>query len=632
MDSRRAVTRALEVAAADAVANETGKKAANLELWPMPERRVRFPTLSYTPLGQPRVTSTGTTIITLQQRHRGVPVLDAVRSVQIAAGATSAATGAGTTKEGRSDAPAPKLTGRIAKVPSRLDVTPRVPASAAAQAAALHVAKEWTKVVDKWAEAERGVTRGSEAGAKRKRRGRKPAIAVSNRHPKVVAQFSEPAFPTVLRKRPFEYPVAASLVVTGEGRKARLAWEVRLELEGGRAAYAVLVEATGRRTRNPRVISSRPLTAHAAALGHVFTYDPDTAAASTPCPRLRTGYPHLGGIPLSTSAWISVDATRGNNCLVVNHKNKTVRATVDGNGQLAFPTKIPPGIADGIVNTFYWINFAHDFFHLLGFDEGARNFQNHNGSGVGAGNDAVKVTVWETGIDGLANFLNRVDGTPPKMNFGKLQSRHSAFDADVIIHEYTHGVVNRTVGGGATENPLHRPQSRALAEGYCDYFAISVQNHFRRAAGQPADLVFGRWVANKPTGLRASAYGPGLTTTYGSLKNPGYANDHDAGQIWCATLLEMNEVLAEGGSLDVGDERGWELVFNSLKRLHTGTDGPTWLHARDAILDELAADLGVDPHAHPLGQSVLDVFHARGMGPAARSPDAGFAGIVEDVG
>jgi extracellular elastinolytic metalloproteinase len=188
------------------------------------------------------------------------------------------------------------------------------------------------------------------------------------------------------------------------------------------------------------------------------------------------------------------------------------------------------------------------------------------------------------------------------------------------------------VGGGARENPLDKPQSRALAEGYCDYFAMSIQNHFRRAAGQPADFVFGRWIAGKPTGLRLSAYGPGFTATYGSLRNPGYESDHDAGQVWCATLLAMNEVLADGGPLDVGDERGWTLVFNSLKRLHPLPNGPTWLHARDAILDELELLLGADPSGDPLGQQVLDVFHARGMGPLAASPDAGFSKIVEDVG
>jgi extracellular elastinolytic metalloproteinase len=625
MDPRRAVTRALELATADAAARESGReKGANLELWPVAERRPRSPTLSYTPLGQPRVTSTGTTIVTLQQRHRGVPVLDAVRSVQIRAGAS-----AGTSGEDRPEEPAPKLTGRVTKIPAKLDVTPKVPASAAAQAAALHAADEWTVAVEKWEEVERGAPRPN-ARPKRKRR-RKPAIQVSNRHPRVVAQFAEPTFATVLRKVPFEHPLTASLVVTGEGRTARLAWEVRLEIPGSRAVYAVLVEATGRRTRNPRVIESRPLTAHVAATGHVFTYDPGAAAAPIPFPRPRAGYPHLGGAPLSTSAWIAADATQGNNAFATNHKLEPVHATVGANGQLAYPSATPPGIAQGIVNAFYWVNFAHDFFHLLGFDEAARNFQNHNGSGMGAGKDAVQILVWDQGLSGLADFVNRVDGTPPQLNLGKLHARHSALEADVILHEYTHGVLNRTVGSGVVENPMTKPQSRALAEGYCDYFALSVQNHFRRAAGQPIDLVFGGWIANKPTGLRRSAYGPSLAATYGALKKPGFENDHDAGQIWCETLLELSEALADGGSLDIGDERGWRLVFNSLKRLHTGS-GPTWLDARDAILGQLAEDLGVDPQAHPLGQEVLAVFHARGMGPNARSPDAGFKKIVEDVG
>jgi extracellular elastinolytic metalloproteinase len=611
MDSRRAVTRALELATADAAAQESGKKGANLELWPVLERRPsRSHTFGYTHLGRVRVTSTGSTIVTLQQRHRGVPVLDAVRSVQLPP----------------DDSARPKLTGQVIKIPARLDVTPRVPATAAAHSATHRVAEEWTKVVEDWEAAQGGAK-----PAKRKRR-RKLAIEVSNRRPRIVAQFPDASLPTVLRKPPFDRPLTASLVVVGEGRTARLAWRVRVEVPDGRAAYAVLVEATGRWTRNPRVLDCRPLSAHATATGHVFSYDPDTAAASTACPRPRADYPVLGGVPLSTSAWITSDGTQGNNCVAVNHKNKTVRAVLDSNGALAFPTATPPGIPQGIVNAFYWVNFAHDFFHLLGFDEAAGNFQHQNGQGIGAGNDSVEVVVWDTGISGLADFINRVDGTQPRMNLGKLQSRHSALDADVILHEYTHGVVNRTVGGGASENPLKQPQSRALSEGYCDYFAISVLNHLRRAAGQTEDLVFGRWIANKPTGLRPRAYGPGFAGTYGTLKSPGLPTDHDRGQIWCQTLLEMNEALADGGPLDAGDELGWKLVFDSLKRLHGGTKGPTWLHARNAILLELAAVLGGDPATDPLGRKVLDVFHVRGMGPNAASPDAGFKKIVEDVG
>jgi len=624
MDPRRAVTRALELATADAAAQESGRKAANLELWPIPDGRpLRSHTLSYTPLGRVRVTSGGSKIVTLQQRHRGVPVLDAVRSVQIP---TAAATERAHDESG-DQVSAHKLTGQIAKIPARLDVTPRVPATAAAQAAALRVAADWTDVVKAWRDAERGTKRPT----KRKRRA-KPAIQVSNRHPRIVAQFAEPSLPTVLRKRPFEPPVTASLVVMGEGPKARLAWEVRLEIPDGRAAYAVFVEATGRRARNPRVLECRPLTAHVAATGHVFSYDPDTTATSMPFPRPRAGYPHLGGQPLSASTWISADATQGNNALAVNHKNKTVRGVPGPNGELAFPITAPPGIPEGIVNAFYWVNFAHDFFHLLGFDEAVGNFQHHNGSGTGAGTDAVKVVVWNEGIDGLANFINRVDGRQPRLNLGLLHQRHSALDADVVLHEYTHGVVNRTIGGGAKENPLDKPQSRALGEGYCDYFATSIQNSFRRTAGQPADLVFGKWIANKPTGLRPKAYGPGFTATYGSLRNPGYEHDHDAGQVWCATLLEMNWALADGGPPEQGEERGWKLVFKSLKHLHPEKKGPTWLQARDAILTELASLLGADPQGHPLGQKVLDVFHARGMGPNAASPDAGYSKIVEDVG
>jgi hypothetical protein len=75
-------------------------------------------------------------------------------------------------------------------------------------------------------------------------------------------------------------------------------------------------------------------------------------------------------------------------------------------------------------------------------------------------------------------------------------------------------------------------------------------------------------------------------------------------------------------------------VFDSLRLLHPGPRGPTFLHARDALLSEFDAAVSAqhvssDP---ALRQRVVEAFTRRGMGPAARSPDAGYRNIREDRG
>jgi extracellular elastinolytic metalloproteinase len=539
--------------------------------------------VTYEPLGLPQRTSTDLAIILLQQTHRGVPVRDAVRSAQLGSGTSDA-----------------KLTGQATPVPPDVHAIPSVGVRAAAYAAARHLADEVL--------AER-------------------RLEVSNRRPRLVAQSPDPRRTSVLAKAPFVDPITAGLVVLPE--QAALAWNVRLELPRGGGAFAVFVEATGRRTRNPRVIAWERMTAHAAnARGTVCEWDGVTAGVVRAMPRLPAEYGAL--VMPEPEAWVDTDSTAGNNVAAVVGGGGPVRATLDGQGELVFPAGSPPGIADAVVNAFYWCNVAHDFFCLVGFDEGARNFQSNNRSGLGSGGDAVRVTQWGGDVDGLGNFVNRTDGRQPELNLGVKDGRFAGLDVDVVLHEYAHGVVNRTVGNGAMENPFRQPQSRALSEGYCDYFAISLQN-FLRPAGQQ-DWIVGAWIASKPTGLRASAYRPGFTATYGSLRAPGFDEDHDAGQVWCATLLDIETALvAEMGSPD-GHLFAWRLVFDSLTRLHTGRNGPTFLHARTAIVEALERDLATQPANHPVGRAVLRVFAARGMGPNARSKSAGYTKIEEDVG
>jgi len=102
-----------------------------------------------------------------------------------------------------------------------------------------------------------------------------------------------------------------------------------------------------------------------------------------------------------------------------------------------------------MLNIFYFCNYMHDFLMLLGFDEAAGNFQEINFSNTGLGTDAVQARAHSGAVNGTANMLTPPDGMPPTMNMGLVEgiNRHTAFDADVVFHEYVHGLTNRLVGG-----------------------------------------------------------------------------------------------------------------------------------------------------------------------------------------
>jgi hypothetical protein len=75
-------------------------------------------------------------------------------------------------------------------------------------------------------------------------------------------------------------------------------------------------------------------------------------------------------------------------------------------------------------------------------------------------------------------------------------------------------------------------------------------------------------------------------------------------------------------------------VFDALGFLHPGERGPTFLHARDAILCAYEAQVGAGILASDevVRQAVRDVFGARGLGGDASSKNARFRSAHEGFG
>ncbi len=262
--------------------------------------------------------------------------------------------------------------------------------------------------------------------------------------------------------------------------------------------------------------------------------------------------------------------------------------------------------AAAVTNLFYLINAAHDYFYNLGFTEQAGNFQTDNFGRGGEENDAIRAH--SQGDFQNAFFMTPPDGIPGEMVMGifrgekyyeKSDDLDASYSAQIVFHEYAHGVTNRIVGG-PYNLCLSGIQSRSLGEGWSDYFAVSYTD----------DPVNGAYLTgDNESGIRRYSY-ENYPHTYEDLGNTGsYHSVHPNGEIWAAALWDLRK--------ELGPDRTNKLVMDGLKLTPCN---PTMIDARDAIftaLDSDAANNTADRAA------AWRVFARYGMGHSA----GGFEGI-----
>src|SRR5262249_45757576 len=103
-------------------------------------------------------------------------------------------------------------------------------------------------------------------------------------------------------------------------------------------------------------------------------------------------------------------------------------------------------------------------------------------------NDPVQADAQDGGDFNNANFSYTSDGYSPRMQMYVYNSpdpnRDADFDATVILHEYTHGLSDRLVGGGAG---ITARQMHGMGEGWSDFYSLSllVPPSANLAAGYP---------------------------------------------------------------------------------------------------------------------------------------------------
>jgi extracellular elastinolytic metalloproteinase len=195
-----------------------------------------------------------------------------------------------------------------------------------------------------------------------------------------------------------------------------------------------------------------------------------------------------------------------------------------------------------VTQLFYTANTYHDLLYQLGFTSAAGNFQTSVNGGGGKGGDEVILNAQDGAGTDNADFATPVDGQKPRMRMFiwdyTTPKRDCAFDAGVIIHEYTHGVSNRLTGGPANSNCLSVLEAGGMGEGWGDFMAIAI--HLKTTDKRTTNYPLGDWIYGNPAGIRSYVYSTSLTTnplTYAKVN--GVSEVHAIGTTWATILYEL---------------------------------------------------------------------------------------------
>jgi extracellular elastinolytic metalloproteinase len=304
-------------------------------------------------------------------------------------------------------------------------------------------------------------------------------------------------------------------------------------------------------------------------------------------------------------------------------------------------------LAHNAVQVYHFLNRYHQ--HLLqnpiGFTEAAGNFEQHNSTGKGLGGDAV-LGQSSDGADTAggfpdlghvdnANMTTFPDGTAPRMQmylfrkfaiFGlpDVVSSNGGDDAEVVYHEYTHGLSNRLVIYPDGNSGLDNLQAGAMGEAWSDWYALDFVNDEGFKPDPPGDgnFIMGQYTfggdlrsqpVDCPVGAPASACpgagdaGPG-GYTYGDFgKIAGAPEVHADGEIWLETLWDLRNAL--------GSNLTEKLVTRGME---LSPPSPSFLDMRNAIVQaDLVATGGANADA------IWETFAHRGMGYFAVSVNSG---------
>jgi subtilase family serine protease len=415
---------------------------------------------------------------------------------------------------------------------------------------------------------------------------------------------------------PFRREVTSELLWLPMDGGLRLAWRVDIEPDGEPQRYDVLIDS-----QSGEVLLRRNRIRYAVGTGRVL----QSTATQASDPRRPDEMPSgVGGCPPASNfelrgltaqfrdaATVLFDTGRlaGNNgrAFLGNTSTEAPAGAFDGSGWLFdFPFNSPGAAATSL---FFAVNYAHDFFYDLGFDEGAGNFQANNFGRGGVGGDEVHLIARAAGRNN-ATFQVEPDGINPIISMfmwdgtgcwaedvdddGSLDV-DGDYDLDIVMHEFHHGVSHRL------NTAFSGHEANAMGEGGGDFFAYSV---------------------NGDTTLAEFALPGGLRTVNGKTYADWlcwfgiYCPPHDNGQIFANVLWDLRERLRRDlvrGSETAAINEAHQLYVDALK---LSPPAPTMLDMRDAML---LADEVRNPSSPESVNfcRIWESFAGRGMGVGA---------------
>lgn len=318
-----------------------------------------------------------------------------------------------------------------------------------------------------------------------------------------------------------------------------------------------------------------------------------------------------------------------------------------------------------VIQMFYVMNRYHDRLYQLGFTEQAFNFQNDNFGRGGTGADRVSAEGQDSSGTNNANFGTVADGGRGRMQMflwtGPTPDYDGTADAEVIIHEVTHGTSNRLHGNASG---LSTNMSRGMGEGWGDFYGYTMLSEPADpingvyTTGGYATFLLGGMQSNYYYGIRRFPRAPitfngpngkphnpftfkyvnadcdtniGTTSTNPNSaypRNPVVSTSsgtqacdqvHNLGEIWSSALWEVRNRMVTRLGWAAGTPRVLQVVTDGMK---LAPIGPTFLQERDAIIAAAAA-LPLAPEATADVGDVREGFRVRGMGFSASIQNAG---------
>src|SRR5262249_47928829 len=235
---------------------------------------------------------------------------------------------------------------------------------------------------------------------------------------------------------------------------------------------------------------------------------------------------------------------------------------------------------------------------------------------------------------------------------GPTPQRDGDIDAEVFLHELTHGLSNRLHNNASG---LGVTQAGGMGEGWSDFYARAL----RSSADEDVDGVYaaGAYVTlniragftdNYYYGIRRFPYAvktnvgangkPHNPLTYadidpaqinltdgafprGPIGSANAAEVHNIGEVWCMMLLEVRARLIHQLGWAVGNQRALQIVTDGMK---LDPVNPTPTNARDSILLADAAGFGSADEVE-----IWAGFAARGMGYRSGLPSLANFNVIE---